>query len=302
MSLEEFTRSLTGSGREPVMTITRWYAAAPADVWSAMTEPERLARWLGAVEQVDGDGGVRHRIRFADAPDTPADAQVERCVPHELLVVGWDWQGEEPSRLTLSLAPDGEGTQLTLEHRLGEPDHVVAYGGGWEQCLASLGALFGEAVPGAAYEGEAAGRWDGLAGRPLVLSVDLRATSGEVWRALTTVDGLQAWWWNHWDDVEIDADARPGGAYRFAAPGAGIRVEGTYLEVQPCTHLSFTWRWSDDEGTSADEACDVRLQEMPGGCRLTLRHSGPWTDDTPAASYRQGWEFVFAALSRVLTR
>lgn len=300
MSLEDITRSLTGRPSEPVMRMWRRYPAAPAEIWPALTRPERLARWLGVIEGTVDGVGSEVRVRFADAPDRPAEARVERCDANERLVVSWQWAGEARSTVTVDLAADAGGTLLSLEHRLGEPDHVAAYGGGWEQCLTDLTNLFGRTSEEESAEAAATDRWHALSRHPLSMEVDLDADLPTVWRALTTVEGLRAWWWNHWDDVEIAADARPGGAYRFAAPGAGIAVEGVYLDVEAEEHLSFTWRWIDADGRSADEACDLRLSATDGGSRLALRHTGPWSDEAPADSYRQGWDFVFAALARVV--
>lgn len=300
MTIEEITRSLTGRSTRPVMRMSRHYAAPPADVWPALTQPDRLARWLGTVEgTIDGVGSTVS-VRFADAPDLPAEARIVQCEPGERLVVSWHWQGEAASVVSMQLAPHGAGTTLTLEHRLGEPDHVAAYGGGWERCLAALTSLFGGTGAHEGDEAAASDRWRALTRHPLSMGVDLGADPSTVWSALTTVEGLRSWWWSHWDDVEIAADVRPGGAYRFAAPGAGIAVEGRYLEVEDDEHLAFTWRWIDADGESADEACDLTLAATATGCRLELRHTGPWGDATPAESYRQGWGFVFAALGRAV--
>jgi len=153
--------------------------------------------------------------------------------------------------------------------------------------------LYADPAPTAAFEPAAAERWRAIADRVLVVERHLNASRADVWRPLTTEAGLRAWWWSHWNDVEITADARPGGSYRFTAPDAGIRIEGSYLDVDPDEHLAFTWRWTDADGTSADEACDIVLTEVDGGTSLALRHTGPWPDDAPAESYRQGWEFCW---------
>jgi uncharacterized protein YndB with AHSA1/START domain len=132
----------------------------------------------------------------------------------------------------------------------------------------------------------------------LRLETVIAAPRPRVWAAWTTTKGLSRWWWNHWPDVQIDVDARVGGAYRFAAPTAAIVVTGIYLRVDEPTHLSFTWQWSDQDGVQPDETVDVEFAEMDGDTRLMLVHSGPWTDDKPAESYRSGWDFVLDALRR----
>ena len=68
---------------------------------------------------------------------------------------------------------------------------------------------------------------------------------------------LAGWWWNHWDDVTIDADVPAGGSYRIEASRHGIAVSGEYLVVEPERRLAFTWIWTDDDGATRDEAVDV---------------------------------------------
>lgn len=296
--IEEFARSLTGSAVQPVLRFERRYGAPPRDIWSALTEPARLRRWLG---EVTGDPDHGFRIAFPAAPDAPAHARIESCEPERRLVARWEWPGEQPSRIVVELAPDRDGTRLELTHRLGEPDHLPDYGAGWEQCFSTLAVLLGASAPDRTDAMATATRWRDLQGRVLDVALNLPAPPERVWDAVATADGLRSWWWTHWDDVEITADARPGGAYRIAAAGAGILLEGRYLEVEAPTHLSFTWRWSDADGTSVDEACEVTIAATDdGGSRLTVRHSGPWSDDAPAESYRQGWEFTLAQLRRRL--
>lgn len=298
--LEGFARSLTGSAARPVLRFERRYGAPPRDVWSALTEPARLCRWLG---EVTGDRDDGFRISFADAPDAPARAEIEACEPERRLVARWEWPGEQPSRIVIDLAPDEGGTCLTLAHRLGEPDHVPDYGRGWEQCFSTLAVLLGVPASDENDEAASATRWRDMQGRALDVALDLPAPPARVWDAVATADGLRSWWWTHWDDVEISADPRPDGVYRIAAPGAGILLEGRYLDVVAPSHLSFTWRWSDADGTSVDEACDMPIAATDGGgSRLTVRHSGPWADDAPAESYRQGWEFTLGQLRATLAR
>lgn len=295
--IDEFTRSLTGTASAPVLSFSRRYATSPDDLWSALTEPVRLQRWLGVVS---GDPAHGFEIVFADAPDSPARAQIEECAPSQRLVARWSWGRERPSRVILTLRPQGSGTLLMLEHRLDEPDHLAEYGGGWEQCFATLAQQLGGPASAVADEPAVVTRWDAMRRRAVDVTLDLAARPAEVWRAFATADGLRRWWWTHWDDVKISVDARPGGDYRIEAPGAGIVVTGEYLAVDEPSHLSFSWRWADADGTSIDEACDVRIESAGSGTHLTVRHTGPWTDDTPAENYRQGWDFTLGQLRRAL--
>jgi uncharacterized protein YndB with AHSA1/START domain len=77
------------------LRLTRRYAAAPSEVWAALTEPESVARWL--------------------AP--PPGVSLRTVEPERVLELDWRPPGEEPSVVRVEVTPDGEGTKLVLDHR-----------------------------------------------------------------------------------------------------------------------------------------------------------------------------------------
>lgn len=303
--MNDLIRALTGTREHPVLTFRRSYRATPAQVRDAVTDPERLVRWFGQVRGNPAAVGDHFTAHLSEDPDDVARGTVLGC-DEDTIAVSWSWQNEPRSTITARIAPvDDQNTELRLQHALDQPDHTAGYGGGWEQMLQALARALGAAGHGAPaeedIESRAIARWHTLSGTALAIDHHVQAPPEAVWEALATAEGLRSWWWRHWDDVQIRADVRPGGTYDITAPGAGIALSGTYLAVEPGTHLAFTWQWHDDDGTSADEAVDLRLQPESGGTRIVLRHTGPWLDERPAASYRQGWEFVLAELTSVLT-
>lgn len=298
--MDSVIRSLTGTHDHPQLTFRRTYRATPDDVLDACTSPERLARWFGVVDGEPKAVGDTFTARLSESPDDAAVGRVLHCGKDEFRVT-WSWQGEPESTITVRVtAIDAALSELALHHALALPDHAAGYGGGWEQLLAglsrSLGDATGDAVPDDQIEAAAIETWRTITRAPLELEHYIDAPVEQVWEAFATAEGLKQWWWRHWDDVEIEADARVGGVYRISAPGVGITLEGTYLVVDAPEHLAFSWVWKDTDGESRDEAVDVRLHADRQGTRVTIRHSGPWTDDAPAESYRQGWEFTLSQL------
>lgn len=308
-------RSLTGTADHPVLTFRRRYRAGPAEVRDACTNTQRLARWFGQVTGTPAGVGDSFTAFLGGDADV-AEGRVLRCEEDEIAVT-WSWQGEPESIITARINPvDEQYTELILQHALTEPDHAVGYGGGWEQMLHSLARALDAASPPAPpdeqaappdeqIEAEAVRRWGTITRAPLQIERVLPAHVDRVWSALATPEGLRSWWWRHWSDVRIDADVRLGGAYRIEAPGAGIAVAGTYLAVEEPSHLAFTWQWQHSDGTSADESVHIDIRGESGddgsaSTRITLRHTGPWSDDTPAQSYREGWDDVLDELTRVL--
>lgn len=139
-----FSRSFTRTPTGRTITLGCRYAAPVAEVWSAVTEPELLSRWFGAVlESLPESGSV-----VLDVGGLPALVQVVHCdavgeggAPR-VLDMRWTWQGEPPTRVRLRLASDHSGaTDLMLEHSgLLVDSHVVGFGSGWEWSLTALGA------------------------------------------------------------------------------------------------------------------------------------------------------------------
>ncbi|MBZ2198108.1 SRPBCC family protein [Occultella gossypii] len=295
-------RALTGTAERPTLTFRRTYRATPAQVHDACTNPERLARWFGDVAGSPSRTGDAFTAVLSDETGDVAAGRVLSCSAQEI-AVSWSWQGEAESVISARIsALDASTTELTLQHSLAEPAHAVGYGGGWEQCLHALARSLGAPPDGAAdvVEADAAAHWRTITRTPLELEQRVEAPPDRVWAAFTTADGLRSWWWRHWDDVRFDVDARVGGGYRIEAPGAGITLRGAYLALDEPGHLAFTWVWEDGDGSVPDEAVDVRIVPDGGGCVVQVRHSGPWVDDGPAASYRQGWEFTLGQLALVL--
>ena len=121
----------------------RRYPATPAEVWSAITEPERIGRWLAPTTLL-GDG--RYQLDFGD--DHRTTGGVEVCEPPHSLVVTWDFAGEPTSRVSVEVRPDGDGALLVLDHTRLPQNQGAEYGAGWEAHLATLEAqLTGAAAP-----------------------------------------------------------------------------------------------------------------------------------------------------------
>lgn len=157
-------RSADGVG---VVRIEDRYETDIDDLWSALTDPVRLARWHG---EVTGDlrPGGEFRLYIA-ADDLELTGRVEACEPPRRLLVTTreteesyrKGQGVPPfdERVEATLAPDGDRTVLVIEVEGMPLDKIAFYGAGWQihaenlaaylagRALADVEARWGELVP-----------------------------------------------------------------------------------------------------------------------------------------------------------
>ena len=128
------------------LEFVRSYDASAEEVWSALTDPDRLARWLGRWTGDPGSGTVE-LVMSAEDDAEPAAVTIEDCDPPRRLAVtvpGPD--GPWPLVVTID-EHDGQ-TSLRFVHHLAEPYDASSIGPGWQYYLDRLGAtLTGTQLP-----------------------------------------------------------------------------------------------------------------------------------------------------------
>jgi len=99
------------------------------DVWSALTEPERLARWYGEIEgELRVGGAFRARLHASGWEGT---GRVEECEPpRRLLIVSKEPDEPNEDSTEVTLTGDGDQTVLVVEQRGLPLDLLWAYGAG----------------------------------------------------------------------------------------------------------------------------------------------------------------------------
>ena len=133
-------------GSAVVLRFERSYDASPAEVWEALTDPDRVARWLGSWTGDPASGQVL--LVMTDEADAPAEpVLIDRCEPPLRLDVTMD-PGDGGWPLSLVLTEHAGRTTLVFEHRLAEPYDAGSIGPGWQYYLDRLGAVLdGSPVP-----------------------------------------------------------------------------------------------------------------------------------------------------------
>ena len=108
------------------------------DVWSAITDPPRLARWIGEVEGDLRVGGEFYRRFFASGSE--GTGRVEACEPPRRLLVRLNPGEPDENVIEVVLVADGEGTILVWEERGLPLDKLAAYGAGIQIHVEDLAA------------------------------------------------------------------------------------------------------------------------------------------------------------------
>ena len=108
------------------------------DVWSALTDPLRLARWIGEVAGDLRQGG-EYRYRFF-ASGSEGTGRVEACEPPRRLLLAHGLGQQHQLVIEVTLAADGDQTILVAEERGIPLDLLAAYGAGVQVHVEDLGA------------------------------------------------------------------------------------------------------------------------------------------------------------------
>ncbi|MDQ2812372.1 MAG: SRPBCC family protein [Actinomycetota bacterium] len=108
------------------------------DVWSALTDPGRLARWLG---EVGGDLrlGGEYRFRFL-ASGSEGTGRVEACEPPRRLLLAHGLGQPDVQVIEVTLVGEDDQTILVVEERGMPLDLLAAYGAGIQIHVEDLAA------------------------------------------------------------------------------------------------------------------------------------------------------------------
>jgi uncharacterized protein YndB with AHSA1/START domain len=140
--------SLRSAGGAGVVRMEDRFDTGIDDLWSALTDPARLARWHGEVAGDLRPGGEFRLYNAAD--DIESTGRVEACEPPRRLLVTTretdesyrKGQGVPPfDEVTeVTLTADGDQTILVIEVGGMPLDKIAFYGAGWQIQVENLAA------------------------------------------------------------------------------------------------------------------------------------------------------------------
>lgn len=128
-----------------------------------------------------------------------------------------------------------------------------------------------------------------------VLSIEIQAPLQRVWDEITKTGQIQRALYN----TVLETDLTPGSRLRYYSPNKKrVFIVGEVVEVAAPKKLSHTYKF-----TQSDEPPTLvtwKLEEIPGGCRVTLTHSG-WTEEHKAPEkVKAGWQEILGLLKTEL--
>jgi len=161
-------RSADGKG---IVRMEERFATDLEDLWSALTDPQRLAHWIGEVEGDLRPGG-EFRARWVSS-GWEGTGGIEACEPPQRLLLTMrdaDPQPGQPDETVIEvmLAADGDQTVLVVDERGLPMDLLAAYGAGVQIHVEDLAAH----IAGREH-GDTEARWGELLPAYQALAVDV---------------------------------------------------------------------------------------------------------------------------------
>jgi uncharacterized protein YndB with AHSA1/START domain len=124
----------TGSGKGVVRMEDR-YDTDIDDLWSALTDPARLARWIA---QVDGDLRLGGRIQARFTSSWTGPGRIDVCeAPHHLTVTLSPGASDE-TVIDAVLVAEQDRTHLVIEERGLPVAELADHGAGWQAHVEDL--------------------------------------------------------------------------------------------------------------------------------------------------------------------
>ena len=303
-ALEDPMPEHTEASTRPEFVYVSYIRTTPERLWAALTEPAFTRRYwdmrfdstwaqgapmawchrdavIADPEQVVLEADPPHRLSYtwhSFTPEWAASYDVDEELRARLAT-------EARSRVTFILEPDGDQVKLTVVHDGFEPGSTILemVSGGWPGVISALKTLL-----------EAGGESDdGLAVEAVAdVPVD------EVFAALTSLDGLAAWW-----IPDVSGSPLAGGelTFRFDDEHVTMVVEhvaAPSLVVWRCTEATKTPEWV---GTSV--WFDLRPRDASGSSTLIrFRHVGLIPSFDCYEMCLGGWDHYLRSLTDYVER
>jgi len=133
--IEASLHSVGGAG---VVRMKVRFETGVDDIWSAITDPQRLAHWYGTVDGDLHEDGAFTATVLASGWD--GQGHIDVCDPSRKLEVTMWEEDDRKHAVMAELVDEGSRTTLALEVRGVALEFLYAYGAGWHVHVEDLGA------------------------------------------------------------------------------------------------------------------------------------------------------------------
>ncbi|WP_375389218.1 SRPBCC family protein [uncultured Amnibacterium sp.] len=138
---ERMLSTMSPEGDRVLVRVQDVYDTTVEDLWSAVTEPARLARWIA---EVSGDLRVGGTFTARFTSSWEGTGEVLECAPPHRLRVSTREEGAEPNEIEVVITADGDGARLVVEEHGFLPEAAPAHAAGWQVHLEDLGAALAD--------------------------------------------------------------------------------------------------------------------------------------------------------------
>ncbi|MDC7335616.1 SRPBCC family protein [Streptomyces lydicus] len=128
--------TLTTSDGRTALRMERRLAHPPEKVWSALTDPAQIGQWFPSAVTVELRPGGAMTFSMPGVSGVAMTGTVTDAEEPRLFAFTW---GED--HLRWEIAPDGDGSLLTLIHTFGDRFGGASFASGWHLCLTALSQL-----------------------------------------------------------------------------------------------------------------------------------------------------------------
>ena len=197
--------------RSNVQTLEQTYPSPVADVWDAVTDPARIARWFMPVSGELELGGTYQLEGNANGTILECEPPADDAARYR---VTWEFGGGV-TWLTVRLSREGEGTRLELEHVAREAD-----------VPAEMADTFGPGATGVGWDG-------GLMGLALHLTSPETAMTpeqGEAWGLTDEGKAFHRGAADAWGEAAVAAGTDPAKAKQQADATYGFYTGQTGMD------------------------------------------------------------------------
>ncbi len=127
----------------------------------------------------------------------------------------------------------------------------------------------------------------------------IASTPDKVWRALTTTQFTQKYFWQR----SVEVEPKPGGAFVLRLPDGRINVQGKVIDYDPPRKLTVTWHveWPEEFRKLPECLMSYEIAQAGEAVRLTMTESHSWdVPDAILSGGRAGWPAVLSSLKSLL--